>query len=144
VDTSEEPPSPGPEPTPAAEAPRVARAEPVLEADARPPEVSSAPPPKPEPAERPPAPPPVREVAEVASLRDLVLLPDFSGMRIEEVTRITENARLIVRVRGRGRAVRQDPPPGTVLPSGGIVTIDFDETTPADPGGAVSAIGGHS
>jgi cell division protein FtsI (penicillin-binding protein 3) len=94
----------------------------------------------PAPAEGPAAPP-----ASAASLRDLVLLPDFSGLRVEEVTRITETARLIVRVVGEGRVIRQDPPPGTVVPSGGIVTIEFGETASGDRAAdVVPATGGHS
>ena len=89
-----------------------------------------------------------------ASLDGRVLLPDFSDLSIDEVTRITESARLIVRVRGRGRAVRQDPPPGTIVLSGGIVTIEFGEAVPGDraarsrnaPSASrfAAAAGGHS
>jgi cell division protein FtsI (penicillin-binding protein 3) len=90
------------------------------------------------------SPPPRRAPgpAAVASLDDRVLLPDFSGRSVDEVTRITESARLIVRVLGRGRAIQQDPPPGTVVPTGGIVTIEFSEASAAQP--PSRAAGGRS
>ncbi len=74
-----------------------------------------------------------------ASLGDRMLLPDFSGLSVDEVTRITESARLIVRVRGRGRALRQDPAPGTIVPSGGIVTIEFVEAVSGDRAAAAAS-----
>jgi cell division protein FtsI (penicillin-binding protein 3) len=97
------------------------------------------------PAPRPAPPPraPARSAGSVASLDDRVLLPDFSGRSVDEVTRITETARLIVRVLGRGRAIQQDPPPGTVVPTGGIVTIEFSEAAAGEPSGRRPA-GGRS
>jgi hypothetical protein len=62
---------------------------------------------------------------EVASFRDRVLLPDFKGLSVEEVTRITAGHGLRVKVQGRGRAVAQEPPPGTILPAGAEVQVDF-------------------
>jgi cell division protein FtsI (penicillin-binding protein 3) len=62
---------------------------------------------------------------EVASFRDRVLLPDFRGLSVEEVTRITAGHGLRVKVQGRGRAVAQEPPPGTILPAGAEVQVDF-------------------
>jgi hypothetical protein len=117
----------------AAEAP-----EPPVDATPKAPEVSAAPGP-PDRAAAPVAAPPAdtRRGAptHLASLRDMVLLPDFAGLSVVEVTRITESARLIARVQGTGRAIRQDPPPGTIVPAGGIVTIEFgspraDTSTP--------------
>jgi cell division protein FtsI (penicillin-binding protein 3) len=97
------------------------------------------------PARRPAAPArsPEPGSAGVAALDDRVLLPDFSGRSVDEVTRITETARLIVRVLGRGRAIQQDPPPGTVVPTGGIVTIEFSEADAGGPG-VRRAAGGRS
>jgi beta-lactam-binding protein with PASTA domain len=60
-------------------------------------------------------------------LEDRVLLPDFTGLSVAEVTRITESRPVIVRFQGRGRAVHQDPPPGTIVPGGTIVTIEFGD-----------------
>jgi hypothetical protein len=62
---------------------------------------------------------------EVASFRGRVLLPDFRGLSVEEVTRITAGRGLRVKVQGRGRAVAQEPPPGTILPEGAEVQVEF-------------------
>jgi hypothetical protein len=62
---------------------------------------------------------------EIASFRDRVLLPDFRGLSVEEVTRITAGHGLRVKVQGRGRAIAQEPPPGTILPAGAEVQVDF-------------------
>jgi cell division protein FtsI (penicillin-binding protein 3) len=98
--------------------------------------------------------PPSEAPVSFASLGGRVLLPDFSDLSVDEVTRITESAHLIVRVRGRGRAIQQDPPPGTIVPSGGIVTIEFGEAVPRDSAARsrnapsasrhTAAAGGHS
>ncbi|MGH0032216.1 MAG: penicillin-binding protein [Myxococcota bacterium] len=95
-------------------------------------------PPEPEPpaapapvAAAPPEPAPTS--VSLARFEDRVLLPDFSGLSVPEVTRITESQPVIVRFQGRGRAVRQDPPPGTIVPGGSIVTIEFGESAGPDP-----------
>jgi hypothetical protein len=92
----------------------------------------------PAPASDPEAAPP--SVALV-QFEDRVLLPDFSGLSVPEVTRITESQPVIVRFQGRGRAVAQDPPAGTIVPGGSIVTIEFGDARPdgaADPTGAAA------
>ncbi|HEX5068338.1 MAG TPA: penicillin-binding protein [Myxococcota bacterium] len=101
---------------------------------------------KPAPAPAPQAPQTAAPVAapagdvEVASFRGRVLLPDFRGLSLEEVTRITASQGLQVKVQGRGRAVAQEPPPGTILPAGGAVRVLFDGSQAAEPrvGGARS------
>jgi hypothetical protein len=96
------------------------------------------------PRPSPPAEPPVAFVA----FRDRLLLPDFTGLTRSEVTSITAGGGVHVRFRGTGRAIRQDPPPGTVVPNGDIVSIELQErllpeTTPGDRAvRALSAIGG--
>jgi cell division protein FtsI (penicillin-binding protein 3) len=93
----------------------------VAAAAPRPAEVAAAPP-QPAGAESPePAP------VSLVQLEDRVLLPDFTGLSVAEVTRITESRPVIVRFQGRGRAVHQDPPPGTIVPGGTIVTIEFGD-----------------
>ena len=95
-----------------------------------------APVPKPAPAPKPA----VSNDVEVATFRDRVLLPDFRGLSLEEVTRITAGQGLRVKVQGRGRAVAQEPPPGTILPAGGAVRVLFEGSQAAEPrvGGARS------
>ena len=72
---------------------------------------------------RPPAaaPKPVARQAlpEVARIGDRVLLPDFGGLSVAEVRQITARHGLEVEVSGNGRAVAQDPPPGTVVAARG-------------------------
>jgi hypothetical protein len=46
---------------------------------------------------------------------DRVLLPDFQGLSVAEVREITARHGLAVEISGGGRAVAQDPPPGTVV-----------------------------
>jgi hypothetical protein len=43
------------------------------------------------------------------------LLPDFQGLSVAEVRQITARHGLAVEISGNGRAVAQDPPPGTVV-----------------------------
>jgi cell division protein FtsI (penicillin-binding protein 3) len=62
-----------------------------------------------------PAPEIRRAIPELARLHDRVLLPDFRGLTVSEVRRITESSRIAVQLSGRGRAVSQQPPPGTVV-----------------------------
>jgi cell division protein FtsI (penicillin-binding protein 3) len=98
------PPSPPPAPT------QMARAQPPVAAP--PVQTVSAPAePAPAPAPDPPAPP----LPELARLHDRVLLPDFRGLSVADVMRVTEKTPLTVDISGRGRAVSQQPPPGTVV-----------------------------
>ena len=97
----------------------------------------------PAPAPRKPAPPasptppttpaPASSAQELASFRGRVLLPDFRGLSLEEVTRITAGQGLQVMVQGNGRVVAQEPPPGTILPAGGVVRVLFGGTQAAEP-----------
>ena len=66
----------------------------------------------------------------ISAFRDRVLLPDFSGLSKSEVTQVTAKNRLRVELRGDGLAVRQDPPPGSVVVAGSeIVRIQFRPAT---------------
>jgi len=97
----------------------------------------TAPAASPAPAE---SPAPAASAQEMASFRGRVLLPDFRGLSLEEVTRITAGQGLQVMVQGNGRVVAQEPPPGTILPAGGVVRVLFGDTQAAEPrvGGARS------
>ena len=69
---------------------------------------------------RPPAPavasaPPDPVSVEVVSIGDRILLPDFRGLTMEQVMRITSNNALELQFRGRGEVVEQEPGPGTIL-----------------------------
>jgi cell division protein FtsI (penicillin-binding protein 3) len=52
---------------------------------------------------------------ELARLSDRVLLPDFLGLTVAEVKQMTAGGDFDLQISGRGRAVEQDPPPGTVV-----------------------------
>jgi cell division protein FtsI (penicillin-binding protein 3) len=56
-----------------------------------------------------------RPVPDVARIGDRVLLPDFHGLSVAEVREITARHGLGVEISGDGRAIAQDPPPGTVV-----------------------------
>jgi cell division protein FtsI (penicillin-binding protein 3) len=120
-------------------APPPVRSAPPRPAPPAPRPVATVPAPKPAPAPARPA-PASQSGLEVASFRGRVLLPDFRGLSLEEVTRITAGQGLRVMVQGRGRAVAQEPPPGTILPAGGSVRVLFDGSQAAEPraGGARS------
>jgi cell division protein FtsI (penicillin-binding protein 3) len=66
-----------------------------------------------------PAPPWSREesqpAVEIQVVNGRLFIPDFAGLSIDEVRRATTGMGLEVEVLGRGRAVSQDPVPGTVL-----------------------------
>ena len=102
--TTPQPVAPPPVPT------RVVRTEP------EPPRPSApAPPPAPKkPAVEPPQVPPAA-VPALARLNDKLLLPDLRGLTVAEVRQITASTALDVEISGRGRAVSQSPPPGTVV-----------------------------
>jgi cell division protein FtsI (penicillin-binding protein 3) len=68
-------------------------------------------------------------VARLASLGDRVLMPDFVGRTVDEVRQMTAG-RIAVEFSGKGRAVTQQPPPGTVFAlSSGPVTVRFEPQT---------------
>jgi cell division protein FtsI (penicillin-binding protein 3) len=96
--------------------------EPLVDAPARPPAepvlaVAAAAPRERLRAAAVPAPVPVspRPLPELASMGDRVLLPDFQGLSVAEVRQITARHGLAVEISGGGRAIAQDPPPGTVI-----------------------------
>ena len=65
----------------------------------------------------------------LTSLGNRVLLPDFRGRTLAEVKQMT-TGRIEVQISGRGRAVTQQPPPGTVFAlNSGPVTIRFEAQT---------------
>jgi cell division protein FtsI (penicillin-binding protein 3) len=75
---------------------------------------------------------PIRRGAEFAQLDDRILLPDFLGLTVAEVRQITAEGPLTVQISGRGRAVQQDPPPGSIVALGtNRVQIRFESATPA-------------
>ena len=79
---------------------------------------------------------PARDLPAAVRLGDRILLPDLRGHTVEEVMQITEKSGLRVKVTGSGRAIAQDPPPGTVVAAGeGTVHVEFAA------GGAQSAAG---
>jgi cell division protein FtsI (penicillin-binding protein 3) len=105
----------------------------VQVAAARPP----APPPNPVKQAAPPvaAPPPARRAIEIARVEDRVLLPDFRGFTVAEVRQIAATSQLDVSISGSGRAIAQEPPPGTVLAIGGApVRVRFEPGAPAGDG----------
>jgi len=77
-------------------------------------------------SERPPQP---STVERLTSLGDRVLLPDFRGRTVDEVRQMTAG-RIQVQYSGRGRAVAQQPPPGTIFElDSGPVTVRFEDRT---------------
>jgi beta-lactam-binding protein with PASTA domain len=52
-----------------------------------------------------------------------VLLPDLRGLTAEQVRAVTERANLVVEISGSGRAVAQEPPPGTIVAAQGRVRV---------------------
>jgi cell division protein FtsI (penicillin-binding protein 3) len=65
-------------------------------------------------------------VERLTSLGDRVLLPDFRGRTVDEVRQMTAG-RIEVKISGQGRAVSQQPPPGTIFAlDSGPVTIRFE------------------
>jgi cell division protein FtsI (penicillin-binding protein 3) len=95
--------------------------------------------PRPRPAREtaPPvaAPPPARRAIEIARIEDRVLLPDFRGFTVAEVRQIAATSQLDVNISGSGRAIAQEPPPGTVLAIGGApVRVRFEPGAPPGDG----------
>ena len=64
-------------------------------------------------------PPPKRAAVVISRLDDRVLLPDFRGFTVAEVRQIAASSQLAIHISGSGRAIAQEPPPGTVLAVGG-------------------------
>jgi cell division protein FtsI (penicillin-binding protein 3) len=102
-------------------------------------------------ADRAPAIPPPARPAESApaaagvtlsAFRDRVLLPDFAGLSKSEVSQVTAKNGLRVKLDGDGIAVRQDPPPGSVVVAGSeMVRVQFRPATPRDEAAIASAKG---
>jgi len=65
-------------------------------------------------AEAEPAPAP-RAALEIARIGDRIMVPDFHGHLLAEVRQITAAHALALHASGSGRAVSQDPAPGTIL-----------------------------
>ena len=64
-----------------------------------------------------------------------MLLPDFRGFTVAEVQQIAASSQLAVRISGSGRAIAQEPPPGTVLAIGGAtVRVRFEPAAPPGDG----------
>jgi cell division protein FtsI (penicillin-binding protein 3) len=69
----------------------------------------------------------------IATLHNRVLLPDFIGLSTDEVRRATIGIGLEVEMLGRGRAVSQDPAPGTIL-AGSTRRVSVRFATPGEDG----------
>jgi hypothetical protein len=73
--------------------------------------------------------------AVTARLEDRVLLPDFRGFTVAEVRQIAATSQLSVSISGSGRAITQEPPPGTVLAIGSApVRVRFEPGASAGDG----------
>jgi cell division protein FtsI (penicillin-binding protein 3) len=76
-------------------------------------------------------------VERLTSLGDRVLLPDFRGRTVAEVRQMTAG-RIDVKISGRGRAIAQRPPPGTIFAlDSGPVTIRFEAQSTASGEGVI-------
>ena len=85
---------------------------------------------------------PLRATVALSAFRDRVLLPDFSGLSKSEVSQVTAKNGLRVKLDGDGVAVRQDPPPGSVVVAGSeIVRIQFRPAKPRGEAAIASARG---
>jgi cell division protein FtsI (penicillin-binding protein 3) len=73
-----------------------------------------------------PAPAPARQIPEVMRLANRVLLPDLAGLTVAQVKVVTAKAELLVEISGRGRAVAQSPPAGTIVASNALVVVRFE------------------
>ncbi len=132
--------APTPAPPAAAEPPPVASAGPAVAARA-----PSATPKAAPSAHRVPAPAP--PTVAISAFRDRVLLPDFTGLSKNEVSQVTAKNGLRAKLDGDGVAVRQDPPPGSVVVAGReIVRIQFRpaaQRSSAAPAAVAAAGGGR-
>jgi hypothetical protein len=55
---------------------------------------------------------------DIADGDSRLLVPDLRGLTVDQVRRVVAHAPVELEVFGRGRAVAQEPDPGTVLPGG--------------------------
>jgi cell division protein FtsI (penicillin-binding protein 3) len=79
---------------------------------------------------------PTRDDAPLVRIGNRMLLPDFHGLTESEVRTITADTPLDVKATGRGRAVSQVPPAGTILASGqALVLIHFEQNASDNEGG---------
>jgi cell division protein FtsI (penicillin-binding protein 3) len=79
---------------------------------------------------------PSRAATQLVSIGNRILLPDFHGLTESEVRQITADTPLDVEITGRGRAVTQEPPAGTILArSHARVRIHFESSEPGDEEG---------
>jgi len=67
-----------------------------------------------------------KPVPQVMRLLDRVLLPDLRGLTVDEVRTVTAKTDLIVQISGKGLAVAQDPPPGTIVTNQAPVSVRFE------------------
>jgi cell division protein FtsI (penicillin-binding protein 3) len=88
------------------------------------PAVAAAPPPA--AAQRTPVPAPERLIPEVMRLSNRLLLPDLAGLTVAQVKAVTAKVDLLVEISGRGRAVAQSPPAGTIIASDALVVVRFE------------------
>lgn len=86
--------------------------------------VAQAPAAVPAPPAAPPT--PTREIPEMMRFSDRVLLPDLQGLTIAQVKAVTAGADLTVEISGEGRAVAQEPPPGTIVPGEARIVVRFE------------------
>jgi cell division protein FtsI (penicillin-binding protein 3) len=79
---------------------------------------------------------PSQVAKQLAPIGDRMLLPDFRGLTQAEVRKITANSELGVKMSGRGRAVAQEPPAGTIVgASQALVFIYFEDASATEPAG---------
>ncbi|MFV1978188.1 MAG: penicillin-binding transpeptidase domain-containing protein, partial [Myxococcota bacterium] len=122
-------------------APRPRATQPAQPSATRPAQPSAARPSKPSTARlsssRATRPSESTSVERLACLGDRVLLPDFRGRTVAEVRQMTAG-RIAVKFSGKGRAVTQQPAPGTVFAlSSGPVTIRFEAQSTASGEGEI-------
>jgi hypothetical protein len=73
---------------------------------------------------------------QLVPIGDRMLLPDFRGLTQSEVRQITANTELGVKMSGRGRAVGQEPPAGTIVGTAqALVFIHFEDASSTKPAG---------
>ncbi|MBW2269046.1 MAG: transpeptidase family protein [Deltaproteobacteria bacterium] len=124
--------TPEPAPRPALPEVAVARASskppaPVAAPSATPPRaVAAAPPPAAVQRTAEAAPAPRNPMPEMTRLSNRVLLPDLAGLTVAQVKAVTANADLLVEISGRGHAVAQSPPAGTIVASDALVVVRFE------------------
>ncbi len=59
-----------------------------------------------------------------------VVVPDLTGKLVREVAEITSAMGLKVKTSGSGKAIEQQPIPGTVVNQGDVITVKFEEDEP--------------